>query len=105
MSAAAAAAALGSFAETVCGMAPVSDLVRSVVLAFVEEGDLPLACSGLAGAGDGRLGGAPLVAVSRREVVSKTFFCDCDRVPRLLSRCCGVPIDDARMVKNVCHVQ
>ena len=86
-SAAAAAAALGSFDATVCGAAPASEPVRSVVLALTEGEVLPLAMSGLAaGAGDGRLGGPPLVAVSmfRQPILAlfciESCICDCNAV-------------------------
>jgi hypothetical protein len=65
MSVAAAAAALGSLEVMVCGMAPASEVIRSVVLALGER-VLPFDISGLAaGTGDGRLGGPPLVAEAR----------------------------------------
>jgi hypothetical protein len=71
MSVAAAAAALGSLDVTVWGMAPASEVNRSRVLR-TGEGVLPLDISGLtAGIGEGRLGGAPLVAVRQRCFVSR----------------------------------
>lgn len=59
MSVAASAAAFGSLEETLCGTTPASDAM-GLLLLTLGIGELPFDM--VSGTGDGRLGGAPLVA-------------------------------------------